>query len=287
MRLVILTLTLATARAAAACDAGPGPAHPWLAFTFPRSGSGWFVETLAARSGGSLRVAKRAGGEIYFKKLSPGDCASGVPSAECACSLRRAFAAGEAGFKFMLKTPSRRFDDQRGHPRLDAVAAAVCELDIPFIFLWRRNVLRRLVSYDANRLDKLSRRDGHLAHPTSAGEAAAQRSIKPRLNASGLAALIGKEVAARRAAEGAFERACGDRARGRVYAYEDLVDAAPGSAKAWARVFGHLEVPPASVAAPGANYTIIRGARPVLETVSNPQEVEAALRGTEFEWMLD
>ena len=50
---------------------------------------------------------------------------------------------------------------------------------------------------------------------------------------------IDREIAARNAAEAAFEKACGAGARGRAHAYEDLVDAAPDARKNWAAVLEH------------------------------------------------
>ena len=64
------------------------------------------------------------------------------------------------------------------------------------------------------------------------------------------------------------------------------MDAAPAARSSWAAVLAQLNAPQHASAA-GANYTIIRGAAPVLDTVANPDEVARALRGTAHAWMLD
>ena len=169
---------------------------------------------------------------------------------------------------------------------MDGVARAVCALKIPYIFLWRRNVLRRLISYDANRLD-MKRRSGHHAHPTSETEANQQRSIKPHLNASGISHYIGLEITARQKAEKAFSKYCGaEDARSRIHYYEDLVDGAPQASAEWALVLKQLRTSPIS-ATSAANFTIIRGKRPPLESVANPDEVRQALANSRHAWMLE
>ena len=34
------------------------------------------------------------------------------------------------------------------------------------------------------------------------------------------------------------------------------------------------------------NFTVIHGSQPLLDTVANPQQVEEAIMGTDFQWML-
>ena len=76
---------------------------------------------------------------------------------------------------------------------------------------------------------------------------------------------------------------------GRVHYYEDLVDAAPGAAARWDALLRQLGAapPPGGVSTPSANYTIIRAAAPVLDGVSNPDEVRNALAGGRHAWMLE
>ena len=80
---------------------------------------------------------------------------------------------------------------------------------------------------------------------------------------------------------------CGaEDARSRIHYYEDLVDGAPGSDKAWALVLKQLGTQGTSSAV-SANYTIIRGKRPPLESVANPEEVRNALANSRHAWMLE
>ena len=159
-------------------------------------------------------------------------------------------------------------------------AQTVCSLDIPFVFLWRRNVLRRFISERANDAD---RGPAHDAHPTTTAAAAGQRSIRPALDASALLADIARERRVQDGVVAAFAAHCGggDAVRRRVFAYEDLVDRADDGAAAWGRVMAQLDVWRRS------EYVVIRGEAPIRETFANYGAVADRLAGTEFAWMLD
>ena len=74
--------------------------------------------------------------------------------------------------------------------------------------------------------------------------------------------------------------------RSRIHYYEDLVDGAPQASAEWALVLKQLRTSPIS-ATTSANYTIIRGKRPPLESVANPEEVRKALANSRHAWMLE
>ena len=40
--------------------------------------------------------------------------------------------------------------DKKRPPEFTAVAASICEMRIPYIFMWRKNTLRRMISNAAN-----------------------------------------------------------------------------------------------------------------------------------------
>ena len=133
----------------------------------------------------------------------------------------------------------------------------------------------------------MRRAKGHQAHPSSEAEADRQRSTKPHLNAPGISHYIGLEITARNKAETAFARYCGaEDARQRVHYYEDLVDSAPGAVDEWARVLRQLGVA-RGASTPSANYTIIRGSKPPLDSVANPDAARAALANSRHAWMLE
>ena len=80
-------------------------------------------------------------------------CNHAKPSPECACLLRHVYVIKEhskinnrgkkIGWKFMVKFQ----DSPRHNPfqNLNSIVASVCALDIPYVLMLRRNVLRRYV----------------------------------------------------------------------------------------------------------------------------------------------
>ena len=85
----------------------------------------------------------------------------------------------------------------------------------------------------------------------------------------------------------AFSKYCGaEDAKSRIHYYEDLVDGAPQASAEWALVLKQLGTSPISTTT-SANYTIIRGKRPPLESVANPDEVRRALANSRHAWMLE
>ena len=76
-------------------------------------------------------------------------------------------------------------------------------------------------------------------------------------------------------------------ARSRIHYYEDLVDGAPQASAEWALVLKQLRTSPISATTSAANFTIIRGKRPPLESVANPDEVRQALANSRHAWMLE
>mmetsp|Transcript_6362 Transcript_6362/g.18778 ORF Transcript_6362/g.18778 Transcript_6362/m.18778 type:complete len:371 (-) Transcript_6362:52-1164(-) len=246
-------------------------------------------------------------------------CERAEPSKLCSCALREVFhqeikrvqkryaahrtargrdpaaAASDAfakapGYKYMMN--HRELKDTP--PRLTALVASVCDLRTPWVIFLRRNGLRRAVSKAAN---KYHESQNLRAHVHDASQMGAVRAYKPVLRAAELVEHLRTEAADHRAIADLFRLHCGgewDVAR-RVHYYEDLVDVNPHSHRNWGEVLyelGASDTPNATAIQarlggwPRANQSIIHGSRPVLETIGNPEEVVAALTGTEFEWML-
>ena len=145
--------------------------------------------------GFGLREVRRAKGAYSA-------CHSKVASKKCSCAMRRFFTAhahtrpgfgnGYAdstharvggcvdkattchmGYKWMVDTSDtghRRGKqhfvpyryDKKFPPGFTAVAASICELRIPYIFMWRKNTLRRMISNAANQHTTKSARRKHI-----------------------------------------------------------------------------------------------------------------------------
>mmetsp|Transcript_29228 Transcript_29228/g.82474 ORF Transcript_29228/g.82474 Transcript_29228/m.82474 type:complete len:369 (+) Transcript_29228:207-1313(+) len=276
------------------------PAGRWLVITKRRSGSRWLVDTMAERTAGNVPYTK----ELYCSKCSchAVDEAVGPPMVggpedkACACHLADEYRAaaqkdGNAtiqsehhyGFKFMMPLGSA---GTLSSGAFGVLARTICNLNIPIIFMWRRNVLRRIISSASNAAT--AKAGMHNPHPTSKKEVQALQSIKPKMKARDLKKAIEGEVTTQHNIEKAFSAlsdSCGAARNARVYYYEDLIDSAEGAPEKWQGMFSVLGL--------GAvrkwvktDLTIIHGEQPVLSTVANPDEVKKALKGTDHEWML-
>ena len=137
------------------------PKARWLVITKQRSGSRWLVDTMTERTGGMVPYTS----EINCKGCSCGvvdSKAGGAEDDECFCHLAhqytdfaRTLADGGTcpapedehhyGFKMMIAhhTDPKAFE---------VLARTVCDLGIPVSFMWRRNVLRRIISSRANHM---------------------------------------------------------------------------------------------------------------------------------------
>lgn len=321
------------------CAASPKYTPPptpreWLVFTYRRSGSRWFVDQLRSRS----RHAVAAASEATLDKL-PG-CnrrlsARHVTPGTCDCELRQAFAkarrravsAGGAGveplvgFKLMVRSGTVAVARELG-----LILDFVCRRPVAVAFMWRRNVLRRIVSSLANAWadrQNLSsagaqtplppdapapaatpRRQMHASHPKSEPELRLLRAFRPVVPARQLVNLIEREQQAQRELERVLRArsSCPPARQPLAFFYEDLIDGATGATAQWRRMLHTLGVHTLGVqrsngdaafggegeraAADGTRLRIIHGRQPTLDTVANPGEVKRALVGTPHEWML-
>ena len=90
-------------------------------------------------------------------------------------------------------------DTRLGRESPAAFAATVCELKLPFLLYYRRNVLRRLVSNAVNKLAIAAAAAAggdhkSTTHPKSDKTIAALAAIRPRLNTSTLVREIDAEL---------------------------------------------------------------------------------------------
>ena len=168
------------------------------------------------------------------------------------------------------------------HPfaSLTALASAVCEMELPYVLLLRRNVLRREISNEAAKMR------GSASHAATAAAAADLRRFRPSIRIHGLVARLTNEHYQNERLASLFRDRCGDV---RLHWYEDVVD----RPEEWATIMYQLGLWPAPDASrlrgmALKNTThVVHGALPVRSLISNYDKVARALRPTKFKWMLE
>lgn len=287
------------------------PNNTWLVITKQRSGSRWLVDTMVTRTGGLVPDGPelRCTGCYCGEHLDMASPAGAAAAAECGCALRKTYRKASpsctgtdrhVGFKFMVPHSEGAMHDGA----FDVLARAVCHLNIPFIFMWRRNVLRRLISAKANYHDsrdpaldasatghRVSRQGlgigkvaGHEPHPVDAEVAAKLAEYKPEITTSKIRAEIEAEEQTRRVIERSFQKyanVCEVARNAKTFYYEDLVDGVPGAAGKWGELLSTLRV------WENSELAIIHGERHVRDTISNARSVKRALKDSPFRWMID
>lgn len=142
------------------------------------------------------------------------------------------------------------------------------------IFLWRRNLLRKMASNEANHATKN-------AHPVTAAEIAAVRNVKVAIPTGELFAsqmeFWKSEKAAASAQFGHLPHIHVD--------YEDLVATSPGCAARWKQVQEFIGIEPRDL---DTMFASIHQAKPLKETVSNWHELVAFVsQNEEYKPLLD
>jgi hypothetical protein len=227
-------------------------------------------------------------------------------AAECSCSLQKSYRKASptcgqtdrhVGFKFMAPHSEGTLKDGA----FDVLARAVCRLDIPVIFMWRRNILRRLISFKANVHDSRApvlkaeqtshdvggsskKQIGHEPHPVDPEIAALLRQYRPELNADTIAKDIAQEERVRRVIERSFKKyasVCEVARNAKTFYYEELMDGVPGAAEKWGDLLSTLRI------WKNSDLAIIHGEQKVRETISNARTIRNALRDSPFKWMID
>jgi hypothetical protein len=225
--------------------------QPWLIFSMPRSGSRWLVDTVKERSGRTFPSVKEA--PLIMKSACEGNDVH-----LCRSMLREGFdtpchqeklkhkhfcqvdaQTAHPGYKFLFYQWQGK-----GPPR--ALARAVCDLKVNLVFVWRRNILRRFASSVANKIHAKNKNNlkkknkkknkGALAHPQTAEELAAARTLKPHVNTAGLINRIEKDRRLQQNVELAFkelESECEAASKAVSFWYEDLLDGIEGSDARW------------------------------------------------------
>lgn len=148
-----------------------------------------------------------------------------------------------------------------------------------FMMHWRRNVLRRLISNEANKNDKKKSGNHHVAHARNGQEAQRLASFKPKINAKWLVHSIENELYSRRAVANEIHKyrlpTCPDSH------FEEWV-MHPDDAKQ--NVFNCLQVASDALQ---SDLVPIHASTPVLQTVTNPEEIHKALEHSKYAYMLE
>lgn len=159
------------------------------------------------------------------------------------------------------------------------------KLNPTFIFHFRRNVLRQIISYIAHMQQCLNASradDTECAHPTSESGLADAQAFKPYVDPTTLVAVLDKEFAARRDLMGAA-RAHSKLDPRCVSHYEDWLDPQAQPAQ-----MGNIE---ACLGAPQSELTVntyvIHQNRPISEVIANYGEVKGVLQGTQYAYLLE
>ena len=279
----------------------------WLVFTHQRSGSTWMVNTLEDRTGNLVvnggEITKRDGGGIAAcypdgersRGRHPSDRQARDPlaaefddsatTAACKCALVRRFQALMAGskihdgsfFGFKLMLPwDNIVSASNKSEAYGPLAQAVCELGIPFVFIWRRNVLRQLLSNQAMNIHR-----NISTHPRREDQLR-QAGAPITLDTQDLRRKIEGVLNNHRNLEQAFTGRlhCPTAQRARRYHYEDIVDSAPHSSQLWGTILNTLGV--------WHESTMLRvhADKPVNSSLLNANGVFRALQGTSYAWML-
>lgn len=284
------------------------PNNTWLVITKQRSGSRWLVDTMETRSGGMVPGGSelRCNGCFCGEKFDMTSTEGATAAAHCSCSLQKSYRKASPscdqtdrhiGFKFMVPGGESALHDGA----FDVLARSVCHLNIPVIFMWRRNVLRRLISFKANVHDSRDpvlsadqtehvvgegskKQLGHEPHPVDPEIAALLREYRPEIDTDKIAQDIAEEERVRRVIERSFKKyasVCDVARNAKTFYYEDLVDGAPGAAAKWGELLSTLRI------WKNSDLAIIHGEQHVRDTIANARGVKNALKETPFKWMID
>lgn len=242
-----------------AAPAARGECERFIVIAMQRSGSRYFVHQLSTHpeivSDGELFVGWGGEGGRGYADFGP-------MKKEIEQSFDRHCAiAGTkfAGFKWM----TNQGHDERRH----AIKKYMLNRGVKLVYLWRRNVLRQLISNLANR------RTVGLAHPESR-EDAAKADVDLELPAGGdLIHALKKIERQRRRVRSYYHPEVKETA---VF-YEDLIAGSPRYNDSWARVVKFLGAAPHAFEPSAADTVIIHQSRPTLASVRNADEVRATL----------
>ncbi|WOH05979.1 hypothetical protein DCAR_0625402 [Daucus carota subsp. sativus] len=240
------------------------PVRFFVILSMQRSGSGWF-ETLL-----NSHINISSNGEIFGNKDRRSNASTIVQVLDQVYNLDWLSSASKnecsaaVGFKWML--------NQGAIANHKEVVEYFNRRGVSAIFLFRRNLLRRMISMDANAYDKSVKllNGTHKSHVHSPKEAQILAQYKPKLNTTDLVSNL-KEVqgTARRGLE-LFKST-----RHIVLYYEDIVS----NRTKLVDVLEFLKVPYRELTS--RQVKIHSG--PLSQHISNWEDVKKALKGTSFE----
>ncbi|XP_042413346.1 nodulation protein H-like [Zingiber officinale] len=243
------------------------PVHFFSIVSMQRSGSGWF-ETLL-----NSHVNISSNGEIFSPKERRTNISTIIRALDKVYNLDWFSSASKnectaaAGFKWML--------NQGLMDNCIKVIQYFRERGVSVIFLFRRNLLRRLVSQLANDHDRSTKQlnGTHKAHVHSENEANILAMYKPRINTS---ELISNLKNAEKFASDALEHF--NNIRHIVLYYEDLLQ----NSTKMMDVLEFLKVPHRKLV---SRHVKIH-TKPLPSLIENWDEIYTSLKGTEYESFL-
>uniref|UniRef100_A0A7N0TAL8 Sulfotransferase n=1 Tax=Kalanchoe fedtschenkoi TaxID=63787 RepID=A0A7N0TAL8_KALFE len=242
------------------------PVRFFAILSMQRSGSGWF-ETLL-----NSHVNVSSNGEI-FTPISRRDNASAVLrtldtvyNLDLLTSASKNECAAAVGFKWMLNQGLMDYHED--------ISEYFNRRGVSVIFLFRRNLLRRLVSVLANSYDRYAKllNGTHKSHVHTEEEAQALSNYKPIINST---SLVSDLQLMRISASKAVEYFNGTRYM--IVYYEDLI-----TNRTLLDVQNFLFLPPTDLTS--RQVKIHKG--PLSEHVKNWDEVNKTLKGTPYESFL-
>lgn len=243
------------------------PVHFFSIVSMQRSGSGWF-ETLL-----NSHVNISSNGEIFSPKERRTNISTVIRALDKVYNLDWFSSASKnectaaVGFKWML--------NQGLMANCIKVVQYFRERSVSVIFLFRRNLLRRLVSQLANDHDRVRKQlnGTHKAHVHSENEANILAMYKPRINTS---ELISNLKNAEKFARNALEHF--NNIRYIVLYYEDLLQ----NSTKMMDVLEFLRVPQRKLV---SRHVKIH-TRPLPNLIENWDEIYTSLKGSEYESFL-
>ncbi|KAK9124961.1 hypothetical protein Scep_013807 [Stephania cephalantha] len=244
------------------------PVRFFVILSMQRSGSGWFETLLNSHPNISSH------GEIFSVKQRKSNISSILMTLDSVYSLEWNNSAAKneclsaVGFKWMLNQAIMVYHRQ--------IANYFNWKGVSVIFLFRRNLLRKLVSVLANAYDKEAKQlnGTHKSHVHTKEEAEVLASFKPTLNTTSLIPNLSQ-----------VERIMVDSlqhfksARHIILYYEDIIN----NSRALSNVQEFLKVPVRSL----QSRQVKIHARPLSEQIENWADVSTTLRGTQYEHFLN
>jgi len=244
------------------------PVHFFAILSMQRSGSGWFETLLNSHPNIS------SNGEVFSVKERRQNVSTilqtldKVYSMEWLSSAAKNDCSAAIGLKWMLNQGAMEYNRE--------IVKYFIKRGVSVILLFRRNLLRRLISVLANAYDREAKllNGTHKSHVHSKQEAELLAAYKPVINATYLIANLNRIEEVTRDAVEFFKKT-----NHIVLYYEDLVN----DPKKMVEVQEFLKVPPRQL----NSQQVKIHTRPLSDHVQNWNEVYKKLKGTKYEIFLN